>query len=294
MNILYIGGAGRSGSTLLDMILGNLPDFFSVGELRYFWEYTAQDEISCGCGKDLSKCDFWSKVKEELAPELCKSMDIISRRWNHTRNLPRILLNTPEEWRTLAKGTNLLYQATWQAAKAQVLVDTSKVPAQLVLLKQIPSVNLRVLQLVRDGRAVSYSWNKRRKRESALMGQTAYMPQRSMTSAVSAWATENAMMLRLSRDIPHVFMRYEDFIQNPRTVLENALQELGFNNNLSFLDNPTLLLPSTHSMGGNPIRFNNEFTIESDDEWRDKMPLTTKLSLGLLAFPLMKRFGYKL
>ena len=36
--VLYVAGAGRSGSTLLDNLLGQIPGFFSAGELRYVWE----------------------------------------------------------------------------------------------------------------------------------------------------------------------------------------------------------------------------------------------------------------
>ena len=35
--VLYIGGDGRSGSTLLAAILGNHEGFFPVGEIRTVW-----------------------------------------------------------------------------------------------------------------------------------------------------------------------------------------------------------------------------------------------------------------
>ena len=35
--VLYIGGWGRSGSTLLSHLLGGLDGMVSVGELRYVW-----------------------------------------------------------------------------------------------------------------------------------------------------------------------------------------------------------------------------------------------------------------
>src|SRR3989337_1492741 len=66
MRILYIGGAGRSGSTLIELILGNMPGFFSVGEIRYFWEYVLEEDLSCGCGEIITSCTFWSKVLREI------------------------------------------------------------------------------------------------------------------------------------------------------------------------------------------------------------------------------------
>src|SRR6266542_1121845 len=37
--VLFIGGYSRSGSTLLDLLLGQLPGFFSSGELAYIWSH---------------------------------------------------------------------------------------------------------------------------------------------------------------------------------------------------------------------------------------------------------------
>ena len=33
VSVLYIGGAGRSGSTVLDLMLGELPGFFAACEI---------------------------------------------------------------------------------------------------------------------------------------------------------------------------------------------------------------------------------------------------------------------
>ena len=35
--VVFIGGLGRSGSTILDLMLGQLPGFVAVGELAYVW-----------------------------------------------------------------------------------------------------------------------------------------------------------------------------------------------------------------------------------------------------------------
>jgi hypothetical protein len=36
-NVLFVVGSGRSGSTLLDILLGQIPGFFSTGELHSLW-----------------------------------------------------------------------------------------------------------------------------------------------------------------------------------------------------------------------------------------------------------------
>ena len=35
IKVVYITGAGRSGTTLLDILLGELDGFFSAGEMRW-------------------------------------------------------------------------------------------------------------------------------------------------------------------------------------------------------------------------------------------------------------------
>jgi hypothetical protein len=49
--ILYIAGCDRSGSTILDQILGKLPGWFTVGKLADFWQRGPLQ--LCGCGRVL-------------------------------------------------------------------------------------------------------------------------------------------------------------------------------------------------------------------------------------------------
>jgi hypothetical protein len=37
LNLLAVVGTGRSGSTLVDMLIGDTPDVFAGGELRAIW-----------------------------------------------------------------------------------------------------------------------------------------------------------------------------------------------------------------------------------------------------------------
>ena len=61
--VLYIGGDGRSGSTMLAALLGNHEGFFPIGEFRKVWRALTNDEL-CGCGESFSRCEFWRRVGE--------------------------------------------------------------------------------------------------------------------------------------------------------------------------------------------------------------------------------------
>src|SRR5215210_6485081 len=59
---ISIGGASRSGSTLLSMLLDCLPGVVAVGELRYLWSRGLRQNMLCGCGMPFRECDFWRAV----------------------------------------------------------------------------------------------------------------------------------------------------------------------------------------------------------------------------------------
>ncbi|MCI0398617.1 MAG: sulfotransferase [Chloroflexi bacterium] len=301
MKILYIGGAGRSGSTLLEMILGNVPGFFSVGEVRYFWEYLHQGDVRCGCGTPLAECVFWSAVAKQLHNVYAVNVGqlaVLAGRVDRTRNIPALSTGL-NAWggdlAAITRRTGELYQAIWESSEQQIIVDSSKVPSHLALLRRIAGVDLRVLHLVRDGRAVAYSWSRRRKRELAVTGERTQMPHRSAALAMLAWSVENSSIARLGRQLAYyTVLRYEDFVQAPGPALGQALAALGFQGiDLAHLEADQVLVLPTHSVGGNPLRFSQvPLRIEPDEEWRHQMHPVTKAALGLLGAPVLPRFNY--
>src|SRR6476469_754930 len=54
--VLFIAGWGRSGSTLLDRMLGQVPGVFSAGELRDIWDRGVREDRLCGCGQPFHEC----------------------------------------------------------------------------------------------------------------------------------------------------------------------------------------------------------------------------------------------
>ena len=62
--IIFIAGTAYSGSSMLDMMLGNTDSSFSIGEAQYFFKPTKAYHISpkCGCGE--SSCDLWKNLKK--------------------------------------------------------------------------------------------------------------------------------------------------------------------------------------------------------------------------------------
>jgi len=66
VKVLYIAGETRSGSTLLDCMLGETGSFFSTGELFLIWRQGFMQDLLCGCGKKIRDCEFWGAVIHRL------------------------------------------------------------------------------------------------------------------------------------------------------------------------------------------------------------------------------------
>jgi len=69
MKIIYIGGYGRSGSTLLDIILGQSKYIESGGEIVHA-QRDIKENKKCTCNKFLEECTVWSKVYSEINSEI--------------------------------------------------------------------------------------------------------------------------------------------------------------------------------------------------------------------------------
>lgn len=296
--VLYIAGAGRSGSTLLELILGNRPGFFSVGEIRHFWSYWQMANWRCGCDELLRACPFWLSVVKKLQTvdtEL-ETTSRLAADYNRTRNL--VFMSRRKGCyfpAALVAATQNLYQSIWAESGTKIIVDSSKAPSHLYLLTQTGAVDLRIIHLVRDSRAVAYSWSKRPKQELGIAGPATTMPTKSSLIAALIWAIENFFAIYAGQQVAHyTLLRYEDFVQRPDTALNTALQKVGLpEQDLSHLKQKSFLVEATHSVGGNPLRFEQDaITIHNDNAWQYSLNRWQQISLGLLVSPLMSRLGY--
>src|ERR1700754_3896573 len=62
--VLFIAGAGRSGRTLLDRVIGAQEGFLSLGEVQFIWQRSFAEDQLCGCGRPFHRCAFWAGVCE--------------------------------------------------------------------------------------------------------------------------------------------------------------------------------------------------------------------------------------
>jgi hypothetical protein len=171
LRVLYIAGWGRSGSTLLDLMVGQHPAVCSVGELRQIWRKGIVENGLCGCQRRFHDCPFWSEVGSEAFGgwDRLDVQNVLRLRQRLDRgatppSLDRIRAAVRRGSRAeLQEYVDLLRQlvgAIHKVSGATVVADSSKTPAHALLLKRIPLLDLRMIHLVRDSRGVAFSFRR--------------------------------------------------------------------------------------------------------------------------------------
>jgi hypothetical protein len=301
IKVLYVAGWGRSGSTILDSTLGQLDGFFSVGEVSYLWERNLIQNRPCGCGRSFRECPVWGRVMngayggmDEIDPE-----EMIRLRDSGARSRHMPLMLAP--WgRSLLRSRlgkypdslERLYRAIRDDTGCSVIIDSSKLPSYGYVLGMISSIDLYIVHLVRDPRAVAYSWL--RKKLDSDTGE--YMPRYTAVQSALVWSAWNLAVEAFWKRQPERYMmlRYEDFVGRPQESVER-IRELVREEGLSlpFVAEREVRLGVNHTVGGNPNRFNTgTVELRPDEEWKAKMGRMDRRTVAMLTRPLRARYGY--
>ncbi|WP_169239797.1 sulfotransferase [Candidatus Roseilinea sp. NK_OTU-006] len=298
LTVLYITGAGRSGGTLLGRLLDQVANLFYVGELRQLWRPGLTQRL-CACGQAIGRCDFWQAVfrcawgcLDYLDPVW---MDVMRMRYTRTRHAWRPL-PSPGRDADLDRFVAVLgrlYHAVADQSGSRVVVDTSRTTAYAALLARMPDVRVCPLHLVRDPRAVVFSWQRQR---SGMPAPAAARLQRKQgLQAALEWSVQNVLAERWRARVGGMLLRYEDLIAAPREALGRVLGLVGVQDALSFLNDGVALLRPGHSVEGNIYRLAaGEVVLRLDDAWRTELPAWMRRQTALMCWPGMLRYGYSL
>lgn len=299
VKLIFITGAGRSGSTILENVLVKIKGFFCVGEMSFVWDRGIQDNRYCGCGKRFNNCKFWSKVfhnsyKRTRKPNPKKMEKILKTFYIY--KIPFILRKKPSEISWAIKHLENLYKEISKIQKSDVIIDSSKWPGYGVILSQLPSVELYTIHVVRDPRAVAYSWTKKKKYEP-FDESDIYMKRQNIIFSSLEWITWNVAVEMLKRKIfkNYLLIRYENLVENPNKSIKAILEFVDEENKKTPIKNKKVNLRTNHCISGNPVRFKRGFVkIVEDNEWLIKFKLIEKIIITALAFPFMLYYGYKI
>ncbi len=317
VRVIYLAGLGRSGSTLLERLLGELPGVCASGEIVHLWQRGVAENERCGCGLAFGTCDFWSQVGKEAfggwdkidTGRIGHLKDTVDR----TRLIPRLSQRKlPPQLRADLDEYSAyyvrLYRAIADVSGCDALVDSSKHASLAFCLRRSEEIDLRVIHMVRDSRAVAYSWTTKVARPEASQpipagqdGPASYMTTYPPVRAAGHWNAQNgALQLLARRGTPVQRVRYEDLVQAPAQTLRRAATFAGVpagDLSLPFLheegDSRYADLAKAHTASGNPMRFTTgKVPITGDDRWRAAMRGKDRRTVTALTLPLLSQYGY--
>jgi hypothetical protein len=298
IKVLYIAGWGRSGSTILARILGQIEGFFHGGELRTIWVDGLKPKGLCGCGVPVRECSVWKSVFyrgfggiEQINPQAMNQLRQISEPRTSEILLTRFF--PPTQAKLLSRLTQYhtvlahLYGAIEEVTGSRVIVDDSNHPGYAYTLSMMPDIDLYIVHLIRDPRATAYSWWKRRKK-----GLGTYTIQENSLG----WNMRNLVTETLQKFSPEKYLRlfYEDFATHPQASIQRILTMLQeYPSQLPFISEDEVKLGITHTVFGNPNRTESgTIKIQLDNDWKYKLNPSEKITVTALTLPLLIKYGY--
>ena len=302
MKVIFIAGMGRSGSTLLDRLLGAVPGVCSVGELRWIWTLGFRDNQLCGCGARFLDCPFWTSVVGEAFGGARLDHSAIARRQDRLLRLkwaPLLAVGRrpgkrlSEAFAEFEGAHRRLYQAIASVSGAAAGVDSSKFPPYGLALRGMPGLDLRTVHLVRDSRATAYSVS--RERDPSVEGRRAYAYRRGAGAAAINWLLLNGLTeVTWLRRSTYIRVRYEDLSLSPEAHVQRILD---FAELPGAAPTPTgggaYELGIQHTLAGNPMRMEQgPVEIRPDVAWKRSLPRRAKCLASVLSAPGLLRYRY--
>ncbi len=280
LNVIYIMSDNRSGSTLLENILSKSDECFSVGELAMLkghllqygpgskWNYT------CSCGKPLKECIFWSPIVEKFfLPKPDNFFTSIN--WNFKSKALALnamfpfffkerflkLCNTQNNKKVITTLNNL-YKTISENSGKKFIIDSSKNPIQaLAIYKNIKDINVKIIWLKRDIRAIATSKRKwkdenKKKRKSLFKLVLDIFYYRRLCYTVATLVNPE--------DIVHI--NYKSLATHTHEELQKIFNAFEMQ---PFATPQYMELVEDHTIGGTPGRFSKK-PILYDEGWKNQ------------------------
>jgi len=296
--LVYIASPSYSGSTLLTFLLNTHPAIGTVGELK--WGAIDLETYRCSCGELLRECPFWATVAERMAARglpfdlrrpatdfRCRPHRLADRlvrarvraglcevlRDGLVRRLP-VWRRT---WPIVAAVNRALIEITLDLQRARLFVDSSKDPVRLKYLLDTGDYDVRVIHLLRDGRAVTHS---------SIRNKTA-----PADLAAREWVRTHRQIELLERRLGTGRLwrlRYEDLCAEPGATLNSVFRFLGLEPN----DALAALEITPHHVLGNRMRLSNRSAVRLNEDWRSALASHHRATFDRLAGVVNRRYGY--
>ena len=300
VRILYVGGYVRSGTTIVDMLLGMNPATLAVGEVNIIFRQIAKtdDPVKCSCGKPLRDCPLWSQVIERFHaafPNMTlEQADLITRK---VETYPERLRDASRYWDQYVSLWRVIFQAVAEVSGASTIIDSSKTGRHSLcrpLSLAQAGFQVSLLQMMRDPRAVTWSKLRREIDKGHLHSAPALFAAASLSGL--HWSLTNVSTdweYYGGKKLPYYEMRYEDFMDHPVEKLSDIQQRfsLDFSKSVEIVETDGEIA-SGHLASGNEIRFQTPLHLRPQPPtWKSALPRPAKLGV-MFSSPVARFYGY--
>ena len=302
--ILYIAGYGRSGSTLLERILGSHEKLFGAGELWRLPGMLSKCDWTCSCGEEVDECEFWGEIFTELT-----KLDVAPEEWQKIQERKESLIHFLDHLRRgLSDGNRKSYEELTRSLFEEIfcqlprsvsyLIDSSKTSRKSffrpITLSRIAGLDVKVIHLIRDGRGCMWS-NLKGSNRKMEKGEDPHLAFAALRTAIS-WPLTNSgadLFKKLEGSENYLRLTYESFVNRPKESLEliGGFVELDFTRQIDMLEKGKPI-PSTHQLAGNRLRKKKSIVLREDDEWKQKLNRWHNFLFWLLDWPWALKYGY--
>jgi hypothetical protein len=319
--VAYILAASHSGSTLLAMLLASHPEVCTTGELKA-QSLGDPDRYRCSCGALIRQCEFWNDIAARMAvrghvfditrsethltagaaPYVQKLLQPLVRGAALEAVRDAALAMSPS-WRkrlaTFHAVNEALVRSVCDRTGTRVVVDSSKVGIRLKYLLRNPGIDVRVIRLVRDGRAVALTYIDPEHFADATApelrgggdGTSRDKERLKPSDAAHEWrrSNEEADAVVASLDpAQYTTVTYEDLCASTPAVLSKIWEFVGVSP-FSFGEG---WRARNHHVIGNGMRFDSSEEVRIDERWKTALPPAALAAFEAEAGPLNRRLGY--
>nr|WP_298792855.1 sulfotransferase [uncultured Allomuricauda sp.] len=281
MNIIYLLGAGRSGTTLLATVLNANKNIVTVGEMHQFGDYLVEDK-KCSCGEHLEKCSFWGSIMRELEnvqQELRSLNTRINKKENH-RNIPYLLFKKKPDSEYLSVQEKI-FEKTHKQCTETYLLDSSKYVARYLLLSRSSKLKVKGLYVTRDVRGVVNSFSKNVQTTKKPVATILYYLLINFFAQIVAWSDKRVLKVR-----------YEDFVEDPLSQLSRIQLHIFGEEDKQLTLSEEIKMP--HIIGGNRMKHNKKINIYPDYKWKKSLNRKKQVLYYLVTLPFMVINRYKI
>ncbi|MEZ4670230.1 MAG: sulfotransferase [Anaerolineae bacterium] len=299
--IIYVGGAVRSGTTILDMLLGMNDNCLAVGEINVLFRQYGRttNPVPCSCGRILRECDLWTEVISRFRAALphitLEQADTITET---VETFPKTRDADPLWGDYSAIWTNII-DSVMDISGATCIIDSSKSGQhslrRALMLKRL-GYRTSMLHMIRDPRAVAWSKLRRDMGKGRLKGNAAIFG--SATYAAMHWNLTNSMTniyYARQNEVPYFRTRYRDFVDDPAGKLREMerIFNIELKRSIEIVENDETI-DSGHLASGNEIRLQAPLKVRKlPPDWKTSLPKAAKIAL-LSSYPVARYYGYRI